>query len=57
MFDKVVKSTVPGQVIEQIKELLVDKARRDQMREALHSLVRLDSAERICDIIEELVKT
>ena len=23
MFDKVVKSTVPGQVIEQIKELLV----------------------------------
>ena len=29
MFDKVVKSTVPGQVIEQIKELLVKGELKD----------------------------
>jgi len=51
------KDCTPEKMYQQIKELLADKARRDQMREALHSLVRLDSAERICDIIEELVKT
>lgn len=51
------KDCTPEKMYQQIKDLLADKARRDQMREALHSLVRLDSAERICDIIEELVKT
>ena len=50
------KDCTPEKMYTQIQELLKDADRRKQMREALHSLVRLDSAERICDIAEELVK-
>ena len=39
-----------------IQELLADQQRRDNMGEALRNLVRLDSTERICDIVEELAK-
>ena len=38
----------------QIKELLADATKRDDMSTALRSLVVLDSAERIGDILEEL---
>ena len=36
-----------------VKELLTDDNRRKEMGKALHSLVKLDSAERICAIAEE----
>ena len=41
-------------LLEQLQTLLADPARRAQMGKTLHSMVRLDSAERICDIVEEL---
>ena len=37
-----------------VKELLADENRRKEMGKALHSLVKLDSAERICAIVEEV---
>ena len=37
-----------------VKELLADENRRKEMSENLHKLVRLDSTERICDIVEEI---
>ena len=40
-----------------VKDLLADSQRREQMTKALHSLVKSDSAERICDLVEELAKT
>lgn len=39
-----------------INSLLADKERAAAMTQALHSLVVLDSAERICDIMEKLVQ-
>lgn len=45
----------PELVYSQIKELLADPVRRENMGKTLHSMVRMDSAERICDIIEELI--
>ena len=41
---------------EKITELLADDARRAQMSEALKSMVQIDSAEQICDIVEKLIK-
>ncbi len=40
----------------QIQFLLEDPQRRAEMGRNLHEMVTLDSAERICDIIEQLVK-
>ena len=37
-----------------VTELLADESRRKEMGKALHSLVKLDSAERICAIAEEV---
>ena len=34
-----------------------DEIRRKKMSEALRSMVILDSAQRICDILEELMKS
>ena len=42
---------------EQINGLLSDKTRQEKMRKALHSMVVLDSAERLCDIITKLAKS
>ena len=39
-----------------VRELLADEDRRAQMSRSLHTMVRLDSTERICDIVEELTK-
>lgn len=39
-----------------IRQLLADEARREEMSRRLHAQVKLDSAQRICDIIEELTK-
>ena len=40
----------------QIKDLLADNARRNQMTEALHKIAVPDSAQRICDIMVELIR-
>ncbi len=39
-----------------VMDLLQDSQRRENMTQALHRLVVLDSADRICDIMENLVK-
>jgi len=39
-----------------VTELLADENRRKDMGRSLHEMVRLDSAERICDIVEEITK-
>ena len=44
----------PEKMYELVKELLADKNRREDMTKALHGLVMSDSAERICDMVEEL---
>ncbi len=44
----------PGKLYETVKTLLSDKERCKQMSAALRSMVVLDAAERICDIMEEL---
>ena len=41
-------------IMEVIQELLQDPDRRENMSKTLRSMVRLDSTERICDILEEL---
>lgn len=40
----------------QIQSLLADPQRRAEMGRNLHEMITLDSTERICDIIEQLVK-
>ena len=44
MFDKVVKSTVPGQVIEQIKELLVRESSNAGIAARPNASLRICSA-------------
>ncbi len=39
-----------------VRELLADNTRRAKMRDALRSLARADSAERICDLAQELAR-
>ena len=46
----------PENMYAQVMELLNDPDRREDMHFALKGLVRADSAERICDIIEELIQ-
>ena len=41
---------------ELITSLLADEDRRVEMSHKLHQMVRLDSTQRICDIVEELTK-
>ena len=43
-------------VYDEVKSLLADEKCRSEMSRALRGLVRSDSAERICDIAEELAK-
>ena len=43
-------------IFDEISALLADEPRRKQMSQALRSMVILDSAERICDILEEIRK-
>lgn len=50
------KDCTPQEVYRLVNELLADEKRRADMTRALHSLVKLDSAERICDILEELAQ-
>ena len=48
------KDCTPEKIYEEIKGLLAQTDRRKAMKDTLHTLVRLDSTERICDIVEEL---
>lgn len=49
------KECTPEKLYGLIRELLADGRRREEMSRKLHGMVRLDSAERICDIVEELM--
>lgn len=49
------KECTPEKLYGLIRELLADNRRREEMSRKLHGMVRLDSAERICDIVEELM--
>lgn len=44
-------------IFDEIQALLADPDRRENMSKTLRGMVRLDSTQRICDIVEELSKT
>lgn len=50
------RDCTPEVLYAEVQGLLVDEERREQMSKALRGLVKIDSAERICDIVEELAK-
>ena len=50
------KDCTPEAIYREMTALLADKPRCEQMSQTLYTLVRLDSTERICDIVEELVR-
>ncbi len=50
------KDCTPEKIFEEINGLLASSGRREMMKTTLHEMVRLDSTQRICDIIEELTK-
>ncbi len=50
------KDCTPEKMYREVRGLLRNESRRNAMTQALHGLVKLDSARRICDIVEELSK-
>ena len=50
------KDCTPEVLYAEVQGLLVDEQRRENMSKALRGLVKLDSTERICDIVEMLAK-
>ena len=50
------KDCTPQKMYDQVKQLLADQGRREEMAAKLRVQVKLDSTERICDIVEELAK-
>ena len=50
------KDCTPRKLYELIQSLLADEEGRKQMSRKLHAMVRLDSAEKICGIVEKLSK-
>ena len=50
------KDCTPQKLYDEITALLSDGSRQEQMRRRLREMVRLDAAERICDIVEALCK-
>ena len=50
------KDCTPEILYAEVQGLLVDEERREKMSKALRGLVKIDSAERICDIVEDLAK-
>ena len=50
------KDCTARRVMEEIQALLADPQRREDMSKTLRTMVRLDSTQRICDIVEGLVK-
>ena len=51
------KDCTPQKLYGLIRSLLADEDRRREMSRKLHTMVRLDSAERICDIVEQLTQS
>lgn len=49
------KDCTPQRLYSLIRELLDDSQRREQFSRRLHSMFRLDSTERFCAIVEELI--
>ena len=50
------KDCTARKIYDEINAMLADAGRRNEMTKALHGLVKLDSTQRICDILEELAK-
>ncbi|MBR3973095.1 MAG: undecaprenyldiphospho-muramoylpentapeptide beta-N-acetylglucosaminyltransferase [Oscillospiraceae bacterium] len=50
------KDCTPEQMYQAVKNLIEDEQHRTDMSQALRGLVKMDSAQRICDILEELAK-
>lgn len=50
------KDCTARRVMEEIQALLADPQRREDMSKTLRTMVRLDSTQRICDIVEGLIK-
>ena len=50
------KDCTPEKMYELVTSLLADEARRAEMSQKLHGMVRLDSTQRICEIVEELIR-
>lgn len=50
------KDCTPEILYAEVQGLLVDEERRERMSQALRGLVKQDSAERICGMVEELAK-
>ena len=50
------KDCSPEKMYGLIRSLLDDEARREEMSRKLHTMVHLNSTERICDIVEQLSK-
>ena len=50
------KDCSPEKMYGLIRSLLDDEARREEMSRKLHTMVQLNSTERICDIVEQLSK-
>ena len=50
------KDCSPDKMYVLVKELLADENRRAEMAKALQGMVKADSAQRICDLAEELAK-
>ena len=48
------KDCSPEQMYKEVSGLIADQQRRADMSQALRGLVKMDSAQRICDILEEL---
>jgi UDP-N-acetylglucosamine--N-acetylmuramyl-(pentapeptide) pyrophosphoryl-undecaprenol N-acetylglucosamine transferase len=46
----------PEKVYQEVKAILEDKKRQETMQKALHSVVVPDSAERVCGIMEKLMR-
>ena len=51
------KECTPEKIYELVSQLMKDANRRAEMAAALRGLVKSDSAQRICDIVEELAKS
>ena len=50
------KDCTSEKIYREITDLLADSARREEMKKTLRKMVRIDSTQRICDIVEELTK-
>ena len=50
------KDCTPEKMYALVKDLMADEDRRSEMSRKLHTMVRLDSTQRICDIVQKLSK-